>query len=132
MNTSLAPAVIIHLAAVVPALLLGPVALTARKGSRLHRGAGYAWATLMLAGAASSLFIRDFSLPNLSGYTPIHLLTVLTFVGIGGGIWHIAHHRVRAHRMAMWATYLGGCVAAGLFALLPSRYLGGLLWQALT
>lgn len=129
-SSSLSPAVIVHLAAVVPALLLGPVALTARKGSRLHRASGYAWATLMLAGAVSSLFIRDFQLPNLGGYTPIHLLTVLTFAGIGGGIWHIVQRRPRAHRLTMWSTYLGGCVAAGAFALLPSRYLGGLLWQA--
>ncbi|MCD6735187.1 MAG: hypothetical protein LT103_16525 [Burkholderiaceae bacterium] len=29
----------------------------------------------------------------------------------------------------MWITYLGGCVGAGLFALLPGRYLGQLLWH---
>jgi uncharacterized membrane protein len=37
----LAPIVAIHLACAIPALLLGPVALTARKGSRLHRSVGY-------------------------------------------------------------------------------------------
>lgn len=128
MNSALTPVIAIHLACAVAALVLAPLALAARKGSRAHRAAGYAWITLMLGAAVSSLFIRDFRLPNIAGYTPIHLVTLATFVGLAIGAWHIAHHRVRQHRQAMWATYAGGCLIAGGFALLPNRYLGQLVW----
>jgi uncharacterized membrane protein len=127
--SSLPPVVIVHLWVALAALVLGPIALAARKGSRLHRSFGYAWVTLMLGAALSSVFIRDVGLPNLGGYTPIHLLTVITFIGIGRGLWQVAHHRIAAHRQAMWSVYLGGCVGAGLFTLLPGRYLGDLLWH---
>ena len=82
--SSLSPAIVIHLFLAVAALGLGPVALRARKGTRLHRAAGYGWVTLMLGAALSSVFIRDFDLPNVWGYTPIHILTVATFAGIAG------------------------------------------------
>ena len=127
--SSLSPQIVVHLFLAAAALALGPFALASRKGSRLHRGLGYAWVTLMLGAAASSAFIRDFRLPNVAGYTPIHLLTVITFVGIGVALWYVMHRRIQDHRRAMWITYLGGCVGAGLFALLPGRYLGQLLWH---
>jgi uncharacterized membrane protein len=127
----LSPAIVVHLVFALGALVLGPFALFARKGSRLHRAAGYMWVTLMLGAAASSVFIRDFRLPNIAGYTPVHLLTLLTFAGIAGGLWYIARRNVAAHRSVMLNVYLGGCVGAGLFALLPHRFLGGLLWHQL-
>lgn len=124
--------VVIHLVFAVGALVLGPFALWARKGSRGHRAAGYAWVTLMLGAAISSLFVRNFGSPNIAGYTPIHLFTLSTFAGIGGGLWFIARGNVLHHKRFMQGTYIGGCVVAGLFALLsPDRYLGGLLWNLL-
>ena len=127
--SSLSPAIVIHLFLALAALLLGPVALRARKGTRVHRAAGYAWVTLMLGAALSSVFIRDFDLPNVWGYTPIHILTVVTFAGIAGGLYFIARRRIAEHRKVMWGTYLGGCVGAGLFALLPNRLLGEAVWH---
>jgi len=128
---ALPPAIIIHLTFATGGLLLGPMALWARKGSRLHRAAGYVWLTMMFGAATSSLFIRDFRLPNVWGYTPIHLLSLLTFAGIAGGIWHIVNGRVQAHRKTMQQLYFGACVGAGVFTLLPSRFLGHLLWHHL-
>lgn len=125
---ALSPAIIVHLWLAVGALILGPIALWLRKGSRGHRGLGYSWITLMAGAALSSIFIRDFKLPNLHGYTAIHLLTIATFAGIGLGIWHITQRNVARHRQSMQLTY-GAAVMAGLFALLPNRYLGSLLWH---
>jgi uncharacterized membrane protein len=128
--SSLSPAIQLHLACASAALVLGPLALTARKGSPRHRALGYAWVLAMLAAATSSLFIRDFHLPNIGGYTPIHLLTLATFAGVSTGLYLVIVKRnISAHRRAMWKTYLGGCVVAGLFTLLPGRYLGDLLWH---
>lgn len=129
MNPSLPPNVVIHLAAAVTALMLGPLALWARKGSRGHRAAGYAWVTAMFAAALSALFIRDYRLPNLAGYTPIHLLVLLTFGGVGKALWHVVHGNIRAHRQSMISAYFGACVTAGVFALLPQRFLGQLVWH---
>lgn len=125
----LGPAVQVHLLLATGALLLGPLALGSRKGSALHRRAGQLWVLCMLGAALASLFIRDFSRPNLAGYTGIHLLALATFGGIGAGLWLISRRQVAAHRRAMLRTYLGGCVAAGVFALLPGRALGDLVWH---
>lgn len=125
----LSPAVAVHLALAAGALVLGPVALLARKGSRMHRAFGYAWVTLMLGAALSSVFLRRFSGFNVAGFTPIHLLAIVTVVGIGGALWAIAKRNVARHRGAMWGTYLGACVVAGAFAAMPGRYLGDLIWR---
>jgi uncharacterized membrane protein len=125
----MSPVIMVHVVFAIGALVLGPFALLARKGSRLHRLAGYAWVTLMLLTAASSLFIRDFRLPNIAGYTPIHLVTLLTFAGIAAGVTFIVRRKVAAHRRVMRRLYFGACIGAGLFALLPGRILGQMLWH---
>lgn len=124
--------VLIHLGLALFALVVGPLALTARKGTAHHRGLGYAWVVAMLGAAVSSLFLRDFVRPNIGGYTLIHLLALATFIGVGRGLWEVMHRRIAAHRKTMWGTYLGGCVVAGLFAMTPHRFLGGLLAQAVS
>ena len=127
------PVIAIHLSAALGALAIGPVALWARLGlkqrPRLHRAFGYAWVTLMLGAATSAIFIRDTSLPNLAGYTPIHLLVPLTYLGLFGAFMALARGNIPRHRQLMKVLYVGACVVAGLFTLLPSRYLGQLVWH---
>lgn len=131
----LTPVIAIHLCAASSALLIGPWVIWARRGAharpRLHRALGHAWVTLMLMAALSALFIRDFNLPNLAGYTPIHLLVPVTLVSLFVAFRHLARGNIRGHRTTMVSLYIGACVVAGAFTLLPSRYLGGLLWHAL-
>lgn len=127
--SGLPPAVLVHLVLALAALLLGPFALLARKGSRLHRAAGYGWLTLLLGAALSSVLIRRVDGANLFGFTPTHLLTVLTLAGIASGVVWVVRRRIARHRATMWSLYLGACVAAGGFALLPGRTLGDLLWR---
>jgi uncharacterized membrane protein len=126
---SQSPAVIVHVVAAVSALVVGPAALWTPKGSRWHRTAGHAWVTLMAVTAVSSLFILNFSRLNLAGYTPIHLLVPVTVGGIALAFHALAQGRITTHRFAMRSTYLGACVVAGLFTLLPGRYLGDRLWH---
>jgi uncharacterized membrane protein len=40
----------------------------------------------------------------------------------------LAQKNVAGHRKAMQNLYWQACVGAGLFTLLPSRYLGQLVW----
>ena len=131
----LTPLIAVHMTAAILAVATGPVALWARKGRlqrpRLHRAFGYAWVTLMLVTAVSAIFIRDFGLPNLSGYTPIHLLIPVTLVALFGAFWFLARGNIAGHRKTMQRLYIGACLVAGLFTLLPGRYLGHLLWGQL-
>lgn len=125
-------AMVIHLLAALAALALGPLALWARRGAvqrpRLHRAAGYAWVTLMLVAALSSVFIRDTMMPNIAGFSPIHLFVPVVLFGLFGAFWYLARRNFAAHRRTMQGLYFGGCIGAGLFALAPGRYLGNLLW----
>ncbi|KQT10471.1 DUF2306 domain-containing protein [Ramlibacter sp. Leaf400] len=130
----LTPVIAVHMTAALGALATGPVALWARRAGaqrpKLHRAFGYAWVTLMLVTALSALFIRDFQLPNLAGYTPIHLLVPVTLISLFGAFYKLAQGNIAGHRMVMRNLYLGACVTAGLFTLLPNRYLGRMLWSA--
>jgi len=131
----LTPVIAVHMTAALGALVLGPVALWARLGRqqhpRLHRAFGFAWVTLMVATAVSAMFIRDPHLPNIAGYSPIHLLVPATLAALFGAFYALYRGNVRAHRKYMQYLYLGACVGAGVFTLLPGRYLGQQLWGAL-
>lgn len=132
LTMQLTPVITLHLSAALGALLTGPVALWARRGGtqrpRLHRAFGYAWVTLMVITATSALFIRDFALPNLAGFTPIHLLVPYVFAHLFAGFWFLARKNIAAHRKTMQSTYIGACVVAGAFTLLPGRHLGQWVW----
>ena len=131
------PVIAIHLSAALGALALGPVALWARgqqvgqlatQRPRLHRAAGYAWVTLMLMTAISAIFIRDFSLPNIAGYTPIHILVPVVFVSLFMAFRALFRRDISRHRGWMKSLYFSACIGAGTFTLLPNRFLGQLVW----
>lgn len=135
----LTPLIAVHMTAAIAALAIGPVALWARRGHatrhagsqrpRLHRAAGYAWVTLMLVTAISAIFIRDFKLPNIAGYTPVHLLAPIVFGSLFLSFRHLLRGNLNAHRRVMVWLYVSACLVAGGFTLLPNRYLGGLIWN---
>ena len=132
----LTPLIAVHMTAALTAICIGPVALWARKGStpqtqrpKLHRAFGYAWVTLMLTAAVSAIFIRDFSLPNIAGYTPIHLLIPATLIALFKAFQSLACGDIAGHRLAMQSLYVSACLVAGAFTLLPQRYLGNLVWK---
>jgi uncharacterized membrane protein len=118
------PLVFIHLIAALAALLLGLAILTRRKGTFGHRTLGWIWVSMMGSAALASTLIRDYRLPNIAGYTPVHLLTLIVAVLLPLAIWTIRRGNVSAHRKTMTGLYVGGCVVAGLFALAPTRLLG--------
>lgn len=126
---SMSPAIAIHLAAALGALVTGPVALWARQGAqqrpRLHRAFGYAWVTLMVTAAVSAIFIHDPVLPTVFGhFGPIHIFVPMTFIGLFVSFHALAKGDIRRHRQRMLALYYGANVIPGVFALLPNRILG--------
>jgi uncharacterized membrane protein len=123
------PLVFFHLVTAFAALLVGAFVLTRRKGTASHKALGWTWVVLMGSTAIASAFIRDYRMPNIAGITPIHAFTLLTVVNLPRGIWYIRQGRVAAHRQSMRSLYIGACVLAGVFTLLPGRFLGTLLWK---
>ncbi|CAN7550358.1 DUF2306 domain-containing protein [Acidovorax sp. Leaf78] len=131
----LTPVIAIHAAAALAAIAIGPVALWARKGAtqrpRLHRAAGYAWVTLMVATAISAIFITGGSGPRWGSFGLIHLLIPVTLGMLVLSFVYLARRNIAGHRKAMQRVYFGACVVAGAFTLLPDRLLGHSLWTQL-
>jgi uncharacterized membrane protein len=126
------PVVFLHLVTALGALVLGIVMMARRKGTPQHRAMGWTWGVLMATTTVASAFIRDHHMPNLMGFTPIHAFTVFTAVQLPRGILAIRRGEVELHRRTMRGLFFGACVIAGVFTLLPGRFLGRLLWQALS
>jgi uncharacterized membrane protein len=111
-----APLIQLHVAGALMALVLGPVALLRRSRDRWHRVAGVAWVAAMLVTAISSFGIRD-----TGGWSWIHILSVLTLVGLTQGLWALWRGNRAAHGAAMRALYAQALILAGVFTLLPGR-----------
>jgi uncharacterized membrane protein len=103
--------------------------LLRRKGTVHHKRLGWVWVLLMASTTAASGFIRDYEGLNIAGITPIHGFTVLVAVTLPRGVWYVRRGNLEGHRKTMRGLYFGACVIAGVFTLLPGRFLGGLLWR---
>ena len=135
---SLSPIIVVHMTAAILALATGPVALWARKSrtqrTKLHRAFGYAWVTMMLITAISAIFLTARVGPTWFGFGLIHILVPVTLIGLFTAFWSLFKGNISGHRKAMQNVYVGGCVVAGAFALLPGRFLGHMLltqWRSL-
>jgi uncharacterized membrane protein len=114
--------VAIHLFAAVPALAVGLLTLTLKKGTALHKGLGRTWVALMIVTAGSSFWIQSL---NPGHYSWIHLLAIWTLFSLVMAVRAIRWRRDRPGHVAwMVGTYVGLLIAGGL-AFLPDR----LLWR---
>ena len=58
-----------------------------------------------------------------------HILAVVALVGRAARSIAVVRRKIALHRRIMQRTCFAACVGAGLFTLLPGRYLGDLLWH---
>jgi uncharacterized membrane protein len=123
------PWIALHLTAALLAIPVGAFVLARRKGTSNHKRLGWLWVALMATATLSSVFIRGGGMPNLNGWSPIHLLTLTVALMLPLGIALIRRGDVSAHRKVMRNLFIGACVVAGAFTLLPGRRLGDLLWK---
>lgn len=121
-------AVQIHAAAAIAAVILGALVLFGRKGTPRHKAMGRVWVALMLIAATASIFINEIRL--VGPFSPIHIFSVLTFVGVAQGIWEIRRGNVRGHRAAMQGLYFLALILAGAFTMLPGRRMHDVLFGA--
>jgi uncharacterized membrane protein len=113
------PAIQVHAGAALSAFLLGIVQLSAPKGTLPHRTIGWIWVALMLTVTVSSFFIHQLRL--WGPWSPIHLISIFTFVMLPLAVLAAHRHQVGKHRLAMTAMFFGALVLAGLFTLAPGR-----------
>ena len=121
------PALIwLHLATVVVALVLTPVLLWRRRGTKGHRQTGYVWASAMMATAIVSLFVRTI---NPGQFSPIHALSVMVIVLVPVLVISARRHDVPRHRRTVRGMITGALLIAGFFTFPFNRLLGHWLFQ---
>ncbi|MGL4573819.1 MAG: DUF2306 domain-containing protein [Burkholderiaceae bacterium] len=126
------PLIFVHMIAALSALLVGAFQLwRAGRGDTGHRVWGWAWVLLMATATITSAFIRDYRMPNIAGFTPIHFFTLYVGVQLPMAVYNAKTGNIVAHKARMKGIFIGGCVIAGVFTLLPGRFLGQQLWHNL-
>jgi uncharacterized membrane protein len=122
------PAIQIHLATILLALIVTGILMSGVKGSRLHRVLGWAWTVAMLGTAVSTLFIRSPPFgPHIGPFGVLHLFALLTFVSVPRAVLAARRHDVARHAAVISGFVIGGLGIAGIAAFLPGR----MLWQVL-
>lgn len=112
-------AVQVHILCAVPALILGPVALFRKSRDGWHRWTGRLWALSMAGSALSSFFIHTIRM--IGPFSPIHILSLMTIIGLGQSFYLLSRRRYEAHGRAMRSLYLQALILAGIFTFLPGR-----------
>ncbi len=120
-------AIQIHVAAVVPAALLGAYLLVRPKGTPQHRLLGKIWLTLMAVTALSSFFIHQVNV--FYGFSPIHVLSIFVLFGCWRAIANARKRNIEAHKRIVRGLYLGGIVGAGAFTFLPGRIMNEVVFK---
>ena len=117
-----------HLFAAVAALALGIFQLLRNpKGDEAHKRRGWLWIALMLIVTLPSFWMRSL---NEGSFSWIHALSLWVLFCMLMAIWSIRAGNVRRHAAFMTGTLIG-IAMAGLFALLPGRFISELLGYAL-
>lgn len=116
--------VYVHFIAALAAMVIGAVQLARPKGTAGHRVIGWTWAALMMVVVLSSLWI-----PAFLAFTWIHLFTLFVIVTLPLALYSAHRGEVAGHAKGMRGIYIGGLIVAGVFAFVPGRVLGNLLWK---
>ena len=113
----------IHLTTVVPAFVIGGYLLIRPKGTRIHKALGRIYIALLLITATATIFIGEPGTGIMgSGFSFIHIFTLMAYVSVPYAIWAARTGRIQDHKDAMQGMYVGLCIA-GIFAMLPGRLL---------
>ena len=115
--------IILHVAAVLPAIPLGGWLMLARKGTPMHRRLGKVWLVLMLITATTAIFIQ-----SSGSFSWIHLFVPLTFHAAWKVMATARAGDIRAHKNHLVRTYLLALMIPGLAAfLVPGRMMNVML-----
>ncbi len=118
----------IHAFGAIIALFLGLAILLLRKGTRLHFWAGRIWVLIMLITSLSSFFISQS--PIIGPFGVIHLLSVVTLIGLYRAVSAARRRDFKAHGRAMMALYFQALILAGLFTFMPGRIMNRVVFRS--
>jgi len=122
----------LHLATVLPALVLGTYLLCSRKESDIYKKLGRIYLSLILTSAVLALFMSAQVGPTVFGhFSFIHLFSVLVLILVPSAYHAARTGNVRRHRNNMIGLYVGGLLVAGSFAFSPGRFLHQWLFGSL-
>ena len=113
-----------HLITALVAIGLGLVSLLLAKGTQLHQLMGQLWIGLMLCATLSSFLIHRVHPPG--GWSWLHGLSLWTVICMGWSILAIRQGNVGRHANLMKGVMVGA-IAAGTAAMVPGRFLAGVL-----
>lgn len=116
----------LHLATLAIALALTPVMMLRRRGDNRHRLLGWIWAACMFVTALISLDIR---MVNDGGFSLIHILSVITLIGVPVLILSARRHDIRRHRGQARGFVIGALLVAGFFTFPFDRLMGSWLFS---
>ncbi len=115
----------VHLATLAIVLAITPLMLLRRRGDKNHRLLGWVWAICMFATALISL---DMRMINRGEFSFIHVLSVITLIGVPVLILAARRHDVRRHRSQARGFVIGALLIAGFFTFPFNRLLGSWLF----
>ena len=82
---------------------------------------------MLIMGVALTSF-WSHTIDHFKGFSLIHLLSIVTLVGVPLGISAARQGRIGYHKKAMTQIFVYALVVAGLFTLLPGRIIGQILF----
>jgi uncharacterized membrane protein len=118
----------LHAFCAIAALLLGLMLLFLAKGTRGHVWSGRMWIGLMLATSLSSFFISQSPIIGPFGF--IHILSVVTLLGLWRAFSAARRRDFKAHGRAMMGLYFQALILAGLFTFAPGRIMHRILFSS--
>lgn len=114
-----------HLLTISMALIVTPAMMWRKRGDGTHRFLGWIWAMSMFATAVISF---DLRLINPGGFSYIHILSMLTVIGVPVLIVSARRGDLRRHRGQARGFVIGALLVAGFFTFPFNRLLGGWLF----
>lgn len=122
------PAIQIHVAAALWAIITGAFAVMRTRRDWIHKTLGYLWVITMLIVSVSTVFITARVGPTLFGFGLIHILSVVVIVSLALGLRAAIVRDIARHRAIMRALYVQSLGITGLFTLLPGRKMNAVLF----
>lgn len=110
-----------HLFTIAIALAITPIMMLRPRGDKYHRWLGWTWCILMFATAIASLQLR---LINNGSFSPIHILSVVTIIGVPVAILSARRRDIKRHRSHMRGFIIGALLLAGFFTIPFNRLVG--------
>lgn len=115
----------LHLATLAIVLAITPIMLLRRRGDNRHRLLGWIWAICLFATALVSLDMQGI---NDGGFSLIHILSVVTLIGVPVLILSARRRDLKRHRGQARAFVVGALLIAGFFTFPFDRMLGNWLF----